>query len=97
MSNTALWDELGKTDPAHTKTFKRAGGFSGTAIKPMWAIQRMTEKFGPCGDGWGMGKPDFQTIQADDHTLVYCTVAVWYGGEARSEVFGVGGKIPLLG
>jgi hypothetical protein len=54
--NTKLWDNLGRTDPAHTKAFTRGGGFKGTAIKPMWSYRRMTEEFGPCGKGWGMGE-----------------------------------------
>jgi len=90
--NTALWDKLGKTDPNHTKTFKRAGGFSGTAIKPMWSYRRMTEEFGPCGVGWGINQPSFQVVPdpASGEILVYCTVAVWHGGR-DSIVFGVGG------
>lgn len=90
--NTALWDKLGKTDPNHTKTFKRAGGFSGTAIKPMWSYRRMTEEFGPCGIGWGINQPSFQVVPdpASGEILVYCTVAVWHG-DRDSVVFGVGG------
>ena len=85
-----LWNQLGKTDPNHTKTFKRAGGFQGTAIKPMWVIQRMTEKFGACGKGWGMNQPEFQVVDAGGQVLVYCTVSVWYGA-AGDTVWGVGG------
>lgn len=88
--NTALWDKLGKTDPKHTKPFKRAGGFSGTAIKPMWSYFRMTEEFGPCGTGWGVGEPVFQVVPADGEMLVYCTASIWYGKE-KSTVYGVGG------
>jgi hypothetical protein len=89
---TELWDRLGKTDPAHTKTFKRAGGFSGTAIKPMWSYRRMTEEFGPCGKGWGINEPSFQVVPAGETVLVYCTVSVWY--EAPGQVvFGVGGDM----
>jgi hypothetical protein len=88
--NTALWDKLGKTDPKHTKKFKRAGGFEGTAIKPMFSYRRMTEEFGPCGKGWGINAPAFQTVSGVNHeVLVYCTVSIWYGD--GKEVFGVGG------
>jgi len=88
---TALWDTLGKTDPKHTKGFTRGGGFKGTAIKPMWSYRRMTEEFGPCGTGWGIGTPQFQVLQgADDEKLVFCTVSVWYGTD-RHELVGVGG------
>lgn len=93
--NLRIWDALGKTDPAHTKQFVRGGGFKGTAIKPMYANKRMTEQFGPVGDGWGMGEPKFEMVPAGDEILVFCTVAVWYKevGEDRynKEVYGVGG------
>lgn len=90
-NNLALWEKLGRTDPAHTKTFKRGGGFAGTAIKPMWSYKRMTEEFGPCGQGWGVGEPSFQVVPGPDgEVLVYCTASIWYGHE-KALVFGVGG------
>jgi len=92
--NTALWDKLGKTDPKHTKSFKRAGGFEGTAIKPMWAYRRLTEEFGPCGTGWGIGEPTFQIVPGDNReVLVFCTVSGWYLGPVNqvNKVYGVGG------
>jgi len=89
-SNTELWDRLGKTDPSHTSKFKRAGGFSGTAIKPIWSVHLMTEVYGPCGKGWGVNEPTFQVVHSGDEVLVYCTVSIWHG--ARDQVvFGVGG------
>jgi len=87
---TSLWDRLGKTDPNHTKGFKRAGGFSGTAIRPMWAIRRMTEEFGACGEGWGVNEPVFQVVPAGDEVLVFCTVGMWHG-KRDAVVYGVGG------
>lgn len=87
---TALWDKLGKTDPQHTKKFKRSGGFEGTAIKPMFSYRRMTEEFGPCGVGWGIGEPSFQVVPAAEEILVYCTVSVWHE-KPEQRVFGVGG------
>lgn len=87
---TALWDRLGKTDPKHTKAFNRAGGFKGTAIKPMWSYRRMTEEYGPCGVGWGVGEPSFKIIEAGDEILVYCIASVWHGTK-DNVVYGVGG------
>ena len=87
----ALWETLSKTDPAHTKAFSRAGGFKGTAIKPMWVWKRLTELFGPCGTGWGFGHPSFQVVPGDNkETLVYCTVSAWHG-KPENLLFGVGG------
>ena len=88
--NRKLWDRLGKTDPIHTKSFKRTGGFSGTAIKPMWAYKRMTEEFGPCGKGWGINKPEFELQHMDEDVLVFCTVSVWHE-EPEQLTWGVGG------
>lgn len=85
-----LWDTLSKTDPAHTKGFSRAGGFKGTAIKPMWVWKRLTELFGPCGEGWGFGQPTFQVVQSEKETLVYCTVSAWHG-DKNNTLWGVGG------
>lgn len=95
MSNTDIWDALAKTDPKHTKKFKRAGGFSGTSVKPIYMTRKMTEQFGPAGKGWGMGEPKFDVVNAGDEILVYCTAAVWWtdgSPEASANyVFGVGG------
>lgn len=91
MSNLDLWNKLGKTDPSHTKPFKRSGGFAGTAIKPMWSYHRMTEEFGPVGKGWGIYEPIFQVVPgADGEILVYCTVSIWYENPDQRS-WGVGG------
>ena len=96
-TNLRIWSALGKTDPAHTKGFKRAGGFQGTAIKPIWITQRLTELFGPVGAGWGFEKPEFQIVEGvNAERLVYCTVTAWYldeeiTGPIRNFVHGVGG------
>lgn len=100
--NLKLWDILGRTDPAHTKAFSRSGGFKGTAIKPMWSYRRMTEEFGPCGKGWGVGKPEFQVVPGPEgEVLVYCTASIWwletdavgapFGDNPIHTVYGVGG------
>lgn len=95
-ANLSLWEVLGRTDPKHTKPFNRAGGFKGTALKPMWAIKKLTETFGPVGKGWGYDKPTFQVVEAGGEILVYSTVGAWVadnigpdGEPAR--FYGVGG------
>lgn len=101
--NLRIWDKLGRTDPAHTKAFNRSGGFKGTAIKPMWCNLRMTEVFGPCGLRWGMTEPKFETREAADEMLVFCTVGLWYieddserAGSASKTIYGVGGDKYLI-
>lgn len=86
-----IWNALSKTDPTQTKQFSRAGGFKGTALKPMWVIKRLTEQFGPCGEGWGVNEPKFQVeTMLGGETLVYCTVSCWHGSP-ENVLFGVGG------
>jgi hypothetical protein len=91
-TNLRIWNPLSRTDPAHTKGFSRAGGFKGTAVKPIWITQRLTEMFGPCGEGWGFEKPEFQLVNTPTDTLVYCTVTAWYLDEKKQHfIYGVGG------
>lgn len=90
MTNTTIWDALAKTDPKHTKPFNRAGGFKGTAIKPIWIIRKLTEQFGAAGVGWGVNEPRFEVVTADGEILVYCTVSCWHGDKANV-LWGVGG------
>lgn len=74
MTNTELWDSVYKTDPEHAKAFKKAGGFSGTAIKPYWLIQRATQTFGVCGIGWG-----WEEIENKYVAGVWCSkVRLWF-------------------
>ena len=98
-NNLALWERLGKTDPSQTKGFSRAGGFKGTAIKPIYTEQKMTEVFGPVGKGWGMGQPSFTTVPGNDgQVAVYCTVELWWreAETMHGSVFGVGGDMVVV-
>lgn len=90
--NLRHWSALSRTDPKHTKPFSRAGGFRGTATRPIWTEMRLTEHFGPCGVGWGCDAPEFSLVPAGDETLVFCTLRCWYmDGETRAPLYGVGG------
>lgn len=93
MDNLRHWNALHETDPKYTKNFKRAGGFSGTAQNPTYAIRKMTDKFGPVGIGWGMDKPDFDYVHAQEgEVLVFCTLQLWYmDGDKKAVTYGVGG------
>jgi hypothetical protein len=96
---TVIWDRLGKTDPSHTKKFSRAGGFKGTAIKPIYTEHKMTEEFGPCGVGWGIDAPVFTTVPGSDgQVAVYCSVSIWINidGKVSAPIFGVGGDLVVV-
>jgi hypothetical protein len=86
-SNTELWDRLFRSDPDETKSFKRAGGFSGTAIRPYWVIGRMTEEFGPMGKLWGAVELDHVVHVHVDGQAVWCSkVEVWWKDKLEQEV-----------
>ena len=98
--NRELWDRFGKTDPNYTKEFKKAGGFEGTAISPMWAVREMTSQFGPIGYGWGIEHHDLITREVGQEILVYALVSVWYLHEGQKCVAGPqwgGDKIASVG
>lgn len=78
--NLAIWREVEKTDPAHTKKVNQRGGF--TAISAMYQVLRATETFGPVGEGWGF---DAQPPIFHDN-LVIVPVTLWHGD--RSNTFG---------
>lgn len=74
MTNTALWDSVCKTDPAHTKKFTKGGGFSGTAIKPFYLMHKATQTFGVCGIGWGWQEIENQLVGG-----IWCSkVKLWF-------------------
>jgi hypothetical protein len=76
--NTALWNELRSTPPEYTKEFKKAGGFSGKSIDPVYRIRRLTEHFGPCGKGWGFVQEDQWSDGGSGAYVVYVRGHLWY-------------------
>lgn len=97
--NLTLWNALGRTSPEHTKSFTRGGGFKGTAVKPIYTEQKMTEQFGPCGIGWGFSEPTFQLVPGSDgQTAVYCWLTLWYvhDGARSAPIPGVGGDFVIV-
>lgn len=81
--NKALWDMVAKTDPNHTKQFKRGGGFSGTAINATYQVKKATEIFGPVGIGWGYEEKEHFVAEG----VWFCKLEVWYKlGDERGTV-----------
>lgn len=90
-----VWDKLSRTDPAHTKPFKRPG-FSGTQIDPTYRLQQMTAMFGPVGQAWSILEPKFDVIPGyGDEKLVFCTVGIVFPKDGDvynpGTTYGVGG------
>lgn len=57
-----LWNNVKTPDPAYTKQFTGAGGFSGTSVNGVYTIRQLTENFGKVGSGWG-----YEIIDDDFH------------------------------
>lgn len=94
MNNTALWDTVFPTDPKHTKTFKRVGGFSGTAIKPLYLIHKATELWGPMGERWGAETAEH--IISGNTVFIKCRL--WYPGQlSKAWVEHWGGDVLVKG
>mgnify|MGYP003113393818 CR=1 FL=1 len=51
QENRKVWDSLKETDPRFTKKVNKGFG-NITSIDPQWQIMKMTEQFGPVGQGW---------------------------------------------
>jgi len=96
--NLKLWNEVSKTDPAHTKSFSKGGGFKGTAISPMWLIYRATEQWGPMGSAWGVRIISEKIVNGAP--IVNDAGAV-IGSESihvvQAEVYHPGGCVPCFG
>jgi hypothetical protein len=78
MKNMVLWQRVCVTDP---KAVKQITGkpYKGHSPKPYWLIQRATEEFGPCGEGWGVEvKAEGFHRMTDTDVMHTAVVVVWY-------------------
>lgn len=88
MTNLALWKQVEKTNPAHTKKVEFGRKF--TAIDAHSQIMAATEAFGPCGIGWGVSDSKYTLIVVDandpHYNLISYTALLWFkhGGETGS-------------
>lgn len=98
MSNLALWKQVEKTNPAHTKKVEFGRKF--TAIDAHSQIMAATEAFGPCGIGWGVSDSKYTLIVVDandpHYNLISYTALLWFkqGGETGS--FDISADIELF-
>ena len=76
--NVSLWNELVTTPPEYLKDFKRAGGFAGKSIDPVYRVRRLTEMFGPVGKGWGVVQEDQWSEAGSGAFVVYVRGHVWW-------------------
>jgi|21_taG_2_1085346.scaffolds.fasta_scaffold16502_2 hypothetical protein len=100
---TKIWDEFFHTDPSKTKGFVGKGGFSGTAINPTYVKERLTQRFGPVGLGWGYKVIDEEIIKGhkvgDNQYQVHkVLIEFWYRfGGMRSEPMQAFGQTTICG
>lgn len=69
--NMELWKSVQQTDPRFTKSFSRAGGFSGTAINATYLIGRATKLWGPIGGAWGYSIEDEKYVQGSEGYMIH--------------------------
>jgi hypothetical protein len=74
--NMRVWNQVKATDPRATKKFKKGGGFSGTAINPIYLARRATEVFGPVGIGWGHEEIESKVV--DGAVCPSGTEKIWF-------------------
>ena len=80
--NMALWDAVEKTNPAHAKEYNN-GTFKGTAIKPLYSIQKATEHWGAMGAKWGAK----ETEHFIEDGVWFSKIELWHPG-GRVEQWG---------
>ncbi len=85
-NNLKLWDEVEKTNPAHTK--KVTLGRAITAIDPYYQIKNATEQFGPAGQGWGWEVRDVREFVTSEIAVL---VRVWIKDKGHIEQWGQNG------
>lgn len=90
--NLALWQSVEKTPESHTKKIT-GKSYQGTSPRPHHLIHKATEKFGPCGIGWGFTVVDERIEEgAPGEKMHIARVKVWYEWEGkRGEVEHIGG------
>jgi hypothetical protein len=78
MDNMKLWRSVCVTDPSAVKKIT-GKPYQGDSPKPYWLIQRATEVFGPCGEGWGVEvKNEGFHRMTDTDVMHTAVVVVWY-------------------
>ncbi len=77
MTNMKIWEALKTTDPKYTK--KVTFGRQFTSINSQYQLQRMTEQFGPIGEGWGYSVVHGVERLHEWYVLAVADVTIWWG------------------
>ena len=97
MDNLELYNTL-RSVPDNAKRPIMAGRLKGkTDINPMWRIKALTERFGPCGQGWGYIIDRLWTEGgANGERTANAQISLWYrlpDGSKSEPVPGIGGNM----
>lgn len=95
MNNFEIYDACRSVPPEAMKQIT-AGRLRGmTDINPMWRIKKMTEIFGPCGEGWGFEPKGREFVPgANDTIAVFVDILLWYKkGDEICFIPGTGGSM----
>jgi ribosomal protein L34E len=96
MENMRIYTAV-KECPENAKRAIQAGKLKGkTDINPMWRIKKLTEVFGPCGEGWVTEHTQYWTTPgAEGEVVAWCSLELRYkDGESWSlPVLGIGGAM----
>lgn len=98
VRNMRFYSRVMDTPKEAQKSFNN-GRFSGTDTNPMWRIKKLTELFGPAGQGWWTQNEKFELVPFDKtgEIAVFCTVELVYvDPETQQEskpITGVGGNM----
>jgi hypothetical protein len=94
MSNMDIYDSFRATPKEAQKEIAggRLRGF--TDINPMYRIQKLTEKFGPCGIGWYYEPVKKWIERAGDEIMAFVDINLFIkvGGEWSKPISGTGGS-----
>lgn len=94
MSNMEIYDSFRVTPKEAQKEIAggRLRGF--TDINPMYRIQKLTEKFGPCGIGWYYEPLKKWIEQAGDEIMAFVDISLFIkiDGEWSKPIAGTGGS-----
>lgn len=82
-NNLEIWNTLAPSDPQYLKPVS-FGARSFTAIDPQYQVKKMTEQFGPVGDGWGWHSTTEIIAVNNGDSAVLAHVTVWHGSPANS-------------
>jgi hypothetical protein len=83
MSNMDIWNNLCASDPKYLKNIS-FGARNFTAIDPQYQVMKMTEQFGPVGEGWGWHSTTEIVNVSNGDSAVLAHVTVWHGSPSNS-------------